>query len=173
MRKTGVYLFIFFLLVIFTFFPTDIFGNNQHVLATIDGKAITEKDFQHYLKLFNHESRFEPKTPAAKKKLLGHLIDRTILLQYANEHGYLELQELRKHQGLSQQEKETIILRQLLFDKIAHQVHYSPEEISAYQKKHQQLNLQQVREQLISQKQQKLFSTFMEQLRKKHKIVIY
>jgi len=172
MRKT-ITTIIIFSLMIFIFNPGKVAGNDHQALATIDGQAITSSDFQNYLKLFDNDPRFRPDTAEAKKKLLEHLIDRTILLQYAKEHDYLKLKELQNHQSLNQQEKDTIILRQLLTDKISNQVNCSEDEIKTYQKTHPQLSAKLAKEQLTSQKQQKLFKTFMDQLKKEHTIIIH
>jgi len=171
MKKT-ISTMIIFSLTLLMFLPGNAAGNDQNILATIDGKPITDSDFQNYLKLFDNDPRFRPDTSEARKKLLEHLIDRSILLQYAKEHGYLKLKELQRHGSLDQQEKETIILRQLLTDKISNQVHCSQDEIKAYQKAHPQLTAKRAKEQLTSQKQQKLFKTFMDQLKKEHTIII-
>jgi len=112
MKKT-FFTIITFSLILLIFLPGSATGNDQNVLATLDGKPVTSGDFQNYLKLFDNDPRFRPDTPEARKKLLEHLIDRTILLQYAKKHGYFELKELQRHSSLNQQEKETIILRQL------------------------------------------------------------
>jgi hypothetical protein len=171
MRKT-ITTIIILSLMIFIFNPGKVAGNNHKILATIDGKPITNRDFQNYLKLFDNNPKFHPDTPEAKKKLLKHLIDRTILLQYAQEHDYLKLEELQKHKSLNQEEKDTIVLRRLLTDKISNQAHCSEDEIKAYQKDNPKLSTKLAKEKLTSQKQQKLFKTFMDQLKKEHTIII-
>lgn len=175
MRKPLNLIIPFTLVVILTvtlMLPGMSLSADEQALATIDGQPITSSDFQKYLKLFADDSRYRPETPAARTKLLGHLIDRTILLQYAKEHDYLKLKELQNHQSLNQQEKDTIILRQLLTDKISNQVHCSEAEIEAYRKGHPKLSPRLAKEQLTSQKQQELFKAFMGQLKKEHAIII-
>jgi hypothetical protein len=162
-----------FLLLTIIFFSGESVGDNQQVMATIDGQPVTSTDFQTYLKLFDNNSKFRPDTAEAKKKLLEHLINRTILLQYAKDHDYLKLKELQKHKSLNQQEKDTIILRQLLTDKISNQVKCPQDEIAAYQKANPKLSPKLAKEQLISQKQQTLFKTFMDQQKKEHTIIIH
>ena len=171
--KKQISLFFLFLAIIILNLPGKVIAAKQKVLATIDGQAITSSDFQNYLKLFDNDPRFRPDTAEARKKLLEHLINRTILIQYAKEQGYFERQELQKHQSLDQQEKDTIALRQLLTDKISNQVHCSEDEIKTYQKAHPQLSTKLAKEQLTSQKQQKLFKTFIDQLKKEHTIIIH
>ena len=171
MKKHISLLFIFLGIIILNL-PGKSMAAKQKVLATIDSQAITSSDFQNYLKLFDNNPKFRPDTAEAKKKLLEHLIDRTILLQYAKEHNYLKLKELQNHQSLNQQEKDTIVLRQLLTDKISNQVNCSEDEIKTYQKTHPQLSTKLAKEQLTSQKQLKLFKTFMDQLKKEHTIII-
>ena len=161
------------LLAITLWLPKPASTGEQQALGTIDGQPITSSDFQNYLKLFDNDPRFRPDTAEAKKKLLEHLIDRTILLQYAKEHDYLKLKELQKHQSLNQQEKDTIILRQLLTDKISNQANCSEDEIKTYQKTHPHLSPKLAKERLTSQKQQKLFKTFMDRLKKEHTIIIH
>lgn len=172
MKKQISLLFLFLAIIILNL-PGKVMAAKQKVLAAIDGQAITSSDFQNYLKLFDNDPRFRPDTAEARKKLLEHLIDRTILLQYAKEHGYLKLKELQKHKSLNQQEKDTIILRQLLTDKISNQVNCSEDEIKTYQKAHPQLSAKLAKERLTSQKQQALFKTFMDQLKKEHTIIIH
>ena len=172
MKKT-IFTIIIFSLMIPIFPPAIVTGNDQPILATIDCKPITTTDFQNYLKLFDSKPRFRPDSPEAREKLLEHLIDRTILLQYAKEHDYLKLKELQRHKSLNQQEKDTIILRQLLTDKISNQVSCSQDEIEAYQKANSKLSPKLAKERLTSQKQQKLFKTFMDRLKKEHTIIIY
>ena len=171
MKKT-ISTLIIFSLMIFIFFPGSVTGNDQKILATIDGKPITSSNFQNYLKLFDNNPRFRPDTAEARKKLLEHLIDRTILLQYAKENNYLKLKEVQRHKSLNQEEKDTIILRQLLTDKISNQVHCSEDEIKAYQKDNPKLSAKLAKEKLTSQKQQALFKTFMDRLKKEHTIII-
>lgn len=172
MKKQISLLFLFLAIIILNL-PGKVMAAKQKVLAAINGQAITSSDFQNYLKLFDNDPRFRPDTAEARKKLLEHLIDRTILLQYAKEHGYLKLKELQKHKSLNQQEKDTIILRQLLTDKISNQVNCSEDEIKTYQKAHPQLSAKLAKERLTSQKQQALFKTFMDQLKKEHTIIIH
>lgn len=172
MKKT-ISTIIIVSLLIFTFLPKQVAGGEQKVLATIDGKTITSSEFQNYLQLFDNNPKYRPDTAEARKKLLEHLIDRTLLLEYAKKHDYLKLKELQRHKSLSQQEKDTLILRQLLTDKISNQVECSQAEIETYQKNNPQLNAKLAREQLTSQKQQALFKKFMDQLKKEHTIIIY
>jgi len=172
MKKQISLLFLFLAIIILNL-PGKVMAAKQKVLAAIDGQAITSSDFQNYRKLFDNDPRFGPDTAEGRKKLLEHLIDRTILLQYAKEHGYLKLKELQKHKSLNQQEKDTIILRQLLTDKISNQVNCSEDEIKTYQKAHPQLSAKLAKERLTSQKQQALFKTFMDQLKKEHTIIIH
>ncbi|NIA19563.1 MAG: hypothetical protein GWP07_03900 [Xanthomonadaceae bacterium] len=172
MKKHISLLFIFLAIIILNL-PGKVMAVKQKTLATIDGQAITSSDFQNYLKLFDNDPKFRPDTAEAKKKLLEHLIDRTILLQYAKKHDYLKLKELQKHQSLNQQEKDTIVLRQLLTDKISNQVNCPQDEIEAYQKANPHLSPKLAKERLTSQKQQKLFKTFMDRLKKEHAIIIY
>ncbi|MEA2108049.1 MAG: SurA N-terminal domain-containing protein [Pseudomonadota bacterium] len=171
--KQGVICIFTLLLTITLWLPKPTSAEEQQALATIDGQQITSNDFQNYLELFDNDPRFRPDTAEARKKLLEHLIDRTILLQYAKEHDYFKLEELQKHRSLNQREKETIILRRLLTDKISNQVHCSKEEIKTYQKTNPKLSPKLAKEQLTSQKQQELFKAFMGQLKKEHVIIVY
>lgn len=161
------------LLTVALWLPKTTSAGEQQPLAAIDGQPITGKDFQDYLKLFDNDPRFRSDTPEARKKLLEHLIDRTILLQYAKKHDYLKLKELKTHKSLNQQEKDTIILRQLLTDKISSQAHCSEAEIEAYRKDHPKLSAELAKEQLTSQKQQELYKAFMGQRKKEHTIIVY
>jgi len=173
LMKKQISLLFLFLAIIILNLPGKVMAAKQNVLATIDGQTITSSDFQNYLKLFDNNPKFRPDTPEARKKLLEHLIDRTILLQYAKENDYLKLKELQKHKSLNQEEKDTIILRRLLTDKISNQVHCSEDEIKAYQKNNLKLSAKLAKEKLTSQKQQALFKTFMDQLKKEHTIIIH
>ncbi|MBW1646036.1 MAG: hypothetical protein JRJ56_06895 [Deltaproteobacteria bacterium] len=143
------------------------------VLATIDDRPLTEADFAAYLKLFAGDPRFRADTPAARKKMLQHLIDRTLLLEYARKKGYDRQETLKKHGSLSQQEKETIILRQLLNDEISAKVKVDEKAIASYHRQHPRLTAPQAREQWTSERQQELFRTLMGKLRRQHRIVIH
>jgi len=66
------------------------YGGNTtpKVLAKIDGKVLTSKDFASYLALFKGNTAYQPKTLKEKKRLLEYLIDRTLLLEAAKKEGY-------------------------------------------------------------------------------------
>jgi len=143
------------------------------VLAEIDGKKITARDFDAYLRLFKGSPAYQPNTLKNKRRLLGYLIDRKLLLQAAQSEGYPKRDKLKKHPSLGKVEDETMILRAYLIDHVSRKVSVAPGEIQAYRHAHPELTQSQARDAVISQHQQKRFHALMQRLRKEHRIQIY
>ncbi|MBN2332214.1 MAG: hypothetical protein JXO49_00810 [Deltaproteobacteria bacterium] len=176
MRKPLNLIIPFTLVVVLTvalMLPGISLSADEQTLATIDSQIITGSTFEAYLELFKGNPRYQPGTREAKEKLLQHLINRTILLQYAEENGYADLEELSKHQHLSREEKETLILRRLLTDLVSSQVAISQTDIDRYLQNHPQLTRTHAEENIAAEKQQEIFHQLMNKLKKKHTITIY
>lgn len=148
-------------------------AGQSKVLADIDGKAITQKDFEAYLALFKGDARYTPKTFEGKKRMLKHLIDRTILLEAAKKEGYEKLDVLKKHPTMNQVEEETIILRAYLQDHVSKKVSVTTEGVSAYMKKHPNVSSKKAKEALLTEKQKRRFAILMKRLKKGHTVQIY
>jgi len=142
------------------------------VLATIDSQAVTGADLQAYLALFQGQESRLPEGIEARNKLLDHLLDRKLLLIAAAKAGYDKLDELKKHGSLGPTEKETLILRAYLTDKISRPATPDEAAVAAWRKEHPNLNVKEAREKLAAKNQKKLFRQLMTKLRKEHKIVI-
>jgi|GEM_PF-1795484 len=145
----------------------------DNVLAEIDGKKLTQKDFDAYLALFKGNARYNPTTLEGKKRMLQHFIDRTLLLQAAKKEGYEKLDVLKKHPVVDKVEEETIILRAYLQDHVSKKVAVSPEEIAAYKKAHPGMKTEKVKELLAARQQKILFDKLMKRLRAEHTIRVY
>ncbi len=146
---------------------------DQLRLAEIDGQPVTGADLKKYLGLFKDPQSQLPREPAACRLLLEHLVNRKLLLEAATRSGYDKLDELKKHGSLGPVEKETIILRAFLNDRISRPATPDKTEVSAYREKHPDLSLKQAREALAAKKQKALFRQLMAELRQEHKIVIH
>ena len=170
-RHCLIFLFIFTLIGVGGFAPA--LASQDKVLAGIDGKKITQKDFNAYLALFKGNSRYLPKTQEEKRTLLQHLIDRTILLEAAEKGGYFKQEIFKKHPSLTKVEKETFILRAYLMDHVSKKVTVTSSEVAAYQKLHPDTSSEKVREVLIAKRQKELFAVLMKQLKKGRKIQLY
>ena len=142
------------------------------VLAEIDGQAVTGADLRSYLGLFKGPEARLPEGPEARTRLLEHLLDRKLLLIAAAKEGYDKLDELRKHGSLEGVEKETIILRAYLTDKVSRPATPDEAAVSAWREKHPGLTVKKAREELATTNQKKLFRQLMTRLRKEHKVVI-
>jgi len=154
-------------------FPCNAGTVKNRVLAEIDGKAITSKDFASYLNLFKGDPTYQPKSRKDKERMLNHLIDRILLLEAAKKEGYDKKDILIKHPTLSPVERETFILRSYLMDHISRKVSVSPEAISAYRLHHPRLTEEEARERLIALQQKKLFKELMRRLRQGRSIRIF
>jgi len=143
------------------------------VLAAIDGQPVTAADLKEYLALFSASERQLPEKLEARTKVLEHLIDRKLLLTAARKAGYDKLDELKKHGSLNSTEKETIILRAFLTDRISRPATPDQETVATFQKQHPDLNTRQAREKAAAARQRQIFAQLMAKLRKEHKIVIH
>ncbi len=142
------------------------------VLANIDQIKITQADFDAYLNMFDAKSKYRPTTPAARTKLLNHLIDRILLLEEARKSGYFEDEELKKHGSLNRAERETMVLRKLLIDRISKPATIADPTVNIYLESHPDLTFKQAQKKLTGERQQQLYEKLMQKLRKGHKIVI-
>jgi hypothetical protein len=143
------------------------------VLATIDKTKITQTDFDNYLDMFDTKSSYRPTTPAARTKLLNHLIDRMLLIEEARKSGYFEDDELKKHSSLNRTEHETMVLRKLLIDRISRPATVADPTVNIYLETHPDLTFKQAQEKLIGKRQHQLYKKLMQKLRKGRKITIY
>ena len=146
---------------------------SPEILAKIDNQTITKADFTAYLSLFKDQSKYQPTTSAARGKLLNNLIDRTLLLEEARKQGYFEAPELKKHGSLNSIEHETIVLRQLLTDRISRPATIDDATVNTYLTTHPNLTFKQAQEKLTSERQQKLFHKLMQNLKKDRTILIH
>ena len=146
---------------------------SSEVLAEIDNQTITKADFTAYLGLFKNQSKYQPTTAPAREKLLNNLIDRTLLLEEARKQGYFNAPELKKHGSLNSIEHETIVLRQLLTDRVSRPATVDDATVNTYLETHANLTFKQAREKLTSQRQQQLFKELMQELKKERSITIY
>ena len=167
------FLFLLFIILIGAGSFTPGQAAQNKVLAGIDGKKITRKDFDAYLALFKGNPRYLPRTQEDKKRLLQHLIDRMILLEAAKKEGYFKQKILKKHPSLTEVEKETFILRAYLMDHVSKKVTVTSSEVVAYQKLHPDTSSKEARELLIAKRQKVLFAVLMKQLKTGRKIRIY
>jgi len=147
-------------------------AKKSKVLAKIDKIKITQADFDAYLSMFEAKSKYRPTTPAARTKLLNHMIDRILLLEEARKSGYFEDEELKKHGSLSKAERETMVLRKLLIDRIAKPATIADPTVTIYREKHPDLTFKQAQKKLIGERQQQLYEKLREKIRKGRKIVI-
>ena len=145
---------------------------DQVLLAEIDGQPVTGADLKEYLGLFKGEQARLPEKLENRLQLVQHLVDRKLLLEAAEKAGYAKLDELKKHGSLNPSERETIILRAFLTDKISRPATPDDAELAAYREKHPGLDPKKAREALAAAKQKQLFRQLMAELRKGRKIVI-
>ncbi len=148
-------------------------AKKSKVLAKIDKIKITQADFDAYLDMFDAKSKYRPTTPAARTKLLNHLINRILLIEEARKSGYFEDEELKKHSSLSSTELETMVLRKLLIDKISRPATIADPAVNIYLETHPDLTFKQAQKKLIGERQQQLYDKLMQKLRKERKIVIF
>jgi hypothetical protein len=151
------------------------YGGNTtpKVLAKIDGKVLTSKDFASYLALFKGNTAYQPKTLKEKKRLLEYLIDRTLLLEAAKKEGYDKRDLLKKHPSLNRVERETLMLRAYLMDHISHKVSMTDKMIASYRRQHPGMTPKQAREILTARQQKKLFQSLMKRLKQGRTIQMY
>ena len=162
------------LLIAFIFLlPAGAETKSSEVLAEIDGRKLTKADFTAYLNLFKDQSKYQPTTAAAREKLLNNLIDRTLLLEEARKKGYFNAPELKKHGSLNSIEHETIVLRQLLTDRISRPATIDDNTVNTYLETHTNLTFKQAQEKLTSERQLQLFQALMQDLKKERKIIIH
>ena len=147
-------------------------AKKSKVLAKIDKIEITQADFDTYLNMFDAKSKYRPTTPAARAKLLNHLIDRMLLLEEARKSGYFKDEELRKHGSLSSAERETMVLRKLLIDRISRPATIADPTVTLYLEDHPDLTFKQAQEKLTRERQLQLYKKLIQKLRKGRKIVI-
>jgi len=167
------FLFLLFIILIGVGIFTPGQASQNKVLARVDEKKITQKDFDAYLALFEGNSRYLPRTREDKKRLLQHLIDRTILLEAAKKEGYFKQKIFKKHPLLTDVEKETFILRAYLMDHVSKKAAVTSAEVAAYQKLHPGVSSKKAKEFLIAKRQKVLFAALMKQLKKGRKIRTY
>ncbi len=171
MRKQfGLFLLIVLLLANVT---PGVAAGKAKLLATIDQQQISRAKFNKYLKLFKNSGIFSQIDPETRKKHLENLINRIVLLEEAHAEGYFETPELKKHGSLNSVEHETIVLRQLLTDRISRPATIDDKIVSTYLKTHTNLTFKQAQEKLTSERQLQLFQELMLKLKKKHSIKIY
>ena len=162
------------LLVAFIFIlPAGAETKGSEVMAEIDSQKITKADFTAYLGLFKDQGKYQPTTAAAREKLLNNLIDRTLLLEEARKKGYFNAPELKKHGSLNSTEHETIVLRQLLTDRISRPATINDATVNTYLKTHTNLTFEQAQEKLTSKRQLQLFQELMQSLKKERTIIIH
>ncbi len=162
------------LLIAFIFLPpAGAETKDSEVLAKIDDQKITKADFTAYLSLFKDNGQYQAVTAAAREKLLNNLIDRTLLLEEARKQGYFNAPELKKHGSLNSIEHETIVLRQLLTDRISRPATIDDNTVNTYLKTHTNLTFEQALEKLTSERQLQLFQTLMQNLKKERTIIIH
>ena len=172
--KTFIKIITISLLVTFIFLlPAGAETKKSEVLAEIDSQKITKADFTAYLNLFNDQTKYQASTAAAREKLLNNLIDRTLLLEEARKQGYFEAPELKKHGSLNSTEHETIVLRQLLTDRVSRPATIDDKTVNAYLENHSNLTFKQAQEKLTRKRQLELFQELMQSLKKERKIIIH
>ena len=169
-KKIGLLLFFVLLL---TNVASGFEAGNTELLATIDEQWITREDFNNYLKLFKNPGSFSQSNPETREKLLNNLIDRTLLLEEARKQGYFEAPELKKHTSLNSIEHETIVLRQLLTDRISRPATINDVTVNTYLETHTNLTFKQAQEKLTSERQRQLFQELMQELKKERTIIIH
>ena len=171
MRKKFGLLLLFFLLLANV--AAGIEPKETEILATIDQQQITRKDFNKYLKLFKNPGSCSQSDPETREKHLKNLIDRTLLLEEARKQGYFKAPELKKHGSLNSTEHETIVLRQLLTDRISRPATVDNNTVNHYLETHPNLTFKQAQEKLTSERQQQLFRKLMHDLKKDRTIIVY
>ena len=169
----GVILFFILCVTLITFPAIPVKARAPLVLAKIDGKKITTQNFTQYLNLFDDNPAYQARTLEDKKRLLNYLIDRTLLLEAAQEEGYAKRDKIKKHPFLGKIEDETMILRAYLIDHVSHKVSVTQSDAKTYQKNHPGLTLKQARDEFTTQRQEKTFHALIAHLRKGHTIKIY
>ncbi|MCD6430571.1 MAG: SurA N-terminal domain-containing protein, partial [Deltaproteobacteria bacterium] len=115
----------------------------NEILATIDQQQITRDGFNKYLELFKNPGNFSQSDLKTRKKHLENLINRTLLLEEARKQGYFEDPELKKHGSLNSIEHETIVLRQLLTDRISRPATIDNATVNTYLETHANLTFKQ------------------------------
>ncbi len=143
------------------------------LLAEIDQQKITGADYNRYLKLFKDSGHDQPVNPAIRELQIKNLINRILLLQEARKQGYFEDKELEKHGSLNQSERETLVLRKFLTDKVSRPATIAEDELDTYLKAHPNYSAEAAREQLTTGRQQQIFLKLMQDLKDGHHIVIH
>ena len=143
------------------------------LLAKIDQQEITGADYNRYLKLFNYSGHDQPVNPAIRELQIKNLINRILLLKEARQQGYFEDKELEKHGSLNQSERETMVLRKFLTDKVSRPATIAEDELNTYLKDHPNYSAEAAREELTTGRQQQLFLKLMHDLKDGHHIVIH
>lgn len=169
-KKIGLLLLLVLLLA--NVVPGDAAGKNE-LLATIDQQQITQEEFNKYLKLFKNSESFSQTNPETRKKYLENLINRTLLLEEARKQGYFDAPELKKHGSLNSIEHETIVLRQLLTDRISRPATIDDTTVNTYLETRANLTFKQAQEKLTSERQLELFQELMKKLKKERIIIIH
>ena len=146
---------------------------SSKVLATIDEIKITQADFEAYLDLFKDQSKYRPTTPAAREKLLNNLIERTLLLDEAKKKGYFEADDLKKHGSLNSRERETMVLRQFLTDRVSRPATIDDSTVKNYLETHPGLTFEQAQEKLTSERQLEIYKELMQELKRDREITIH
>jgi len=143
------------------------------LLAEIDDQKITGADYNRYLELFKDSGHDQPVNPAIRELQIKNLINRILLLKEARQQGYFEDKELEKHGSLNQSERETMVLRKFLTDKVSRPATVAEDELNTYLKTHPNYSAEAAREELTTGRQQQLFLKLMHDLKDGHRIVIH
>jgi peptidyl-prolyl cis-trans isomerase C len=106
---------------------------SSKVIATVNGKAITEAKFNQQMSKFPPQLRSYLETPAGEKRLLKSLVDRQILVNEALKEG---INKSKAYKTQVSDFKKGLLVQLLLHKEVANKVKVSDADAKAYYKKH-------------------------------------
>jgi len=163
-------------------------ANNKSYVAKVNGTLITEETMEEELSSLPEQARVLFLSQSENKELLNMIINQEILYQEAKKK---RLDKDKRLKEAVEKFKKISMVKLLLAEEIEGKAQVSDEELKKYyeenkeefrlnapgRKEHGQLMSfdvvkELVRQRLMAEKQQKVFASYMEGLKKKHKVEI-
>jgi len=144
-------------------------GEENKVLAYLDGKPITYSDLESYVELLPSEKYKKMlTTKQGFKKLLGYYIDRQIILEEAKKSISSRESSFNAHRGM---DKDAAYIIAYLSKKIGSKITISKEEVKQLaRQKH--ISENRAYAELLSKKRRQAYEALIKKLRARHKVEI-
>lgn len=140
-------------------------------IASLDGKDITKQTLETYVNnTLGDKYRPMLSTPIGQKKLAGYYIDREIILEYAKKNVSKDNDFMKNH--VAKTDTDTQLLTTVLKEQVNDKAMPTSAEVDAEFKKGGYKTRTDAGIKLVEKKQLVVYSAFIKNLRKQHKIAI-